>query len=276
MAENVTTVLDLKEIQASETDGSEKLYIVKGSGEDRDRQISLNEVKNKIGHEVLVDGSEYDYPGDLSHKMNRMPGAGDIIFSAETTKTGRVIAGTIQEKSVTSEKLATNLELDTNLIQANEIRGKNEYMGLNGVPYLTTIFKSWIDIGGYKNFILGQELGTGYFIKTADTLNINGTLLKNSDEAQIGSYLRSNTIVGSREIKSPVFVASHSDLQTETTITPNLIEMKPEKIEGYTEETLKIRAHRRRTNPGGAFLEISWDGTVWYPIQTGVGVTYDE
>lgn len=113
MAENITTLLDKPD--AENVSGSDYLYLVQGTGSDRDRKISLAALfASSPAHTLLVDDEDlipkrYLLPSFAkSNEVTRLtPEGGQVYFiSKEVTRDGgtaRAIAGVIAKKAITSD-----------------------------------------------------------------------------------------------------------------------------------------------------------------------------
>ena len=110
MAENITTLLEKPD--AENVSGSDYLYIVQGSGSNRDRKINLDALfASDPAHTLVVDEQD-KYPEH--YLINKFKGNsassyldnGDVGFFVVPIKDARYIAGVIQNKAVTTDKLA--------------------------------------------------------------------------------------------------------------------------------------------------------------------------
>lgn len=110
MAENITTLLDKPD--AENVSGTDYLYLVQGTGSDRDRKIALTALfASDPAHTLVVDGSDTN-PG--RYLIGKFSGAslpegsteGDVDFAAVTTRGGRLIVGVIGGGKVTTGKIA--------------------------------------------------------------------------------------------------------------------------------------------------------------------------
>ena len=110
MAENITTLLEKPD--AENVSGSDYLYIVQGSGSKRDRKINLDALfASDPAHTLVVDEQD-KYPEH--YLINKFKGnsassyldKGDVGFFVVPIKDARYIAGVIQNKAVTTDKLA--------------------------------------------------------------------------------------------------------------------------------------------------------------------------
>ena len=110
MAENITTLLEKPD--AENVSGLDYLYIVQGSGSKRDRKINLDALfASDPAHTLVVDEQD-KYPEH--YLINKFKGnsassyldKGDVGFFVVPIKDARYIAGVIQNKAVTTDKLA--------------------------------------------------------------------------------------------------------------------------------------------------------------------------
>jgi hypothetical protein len=111
--ENITTLLDKPD--AENVSGSDYLYLVQGTGSDRDRKISLAALfASSPAHTLLVDDEDlipkrYLLPSFAkSNEVTRLtPEGGQVYFiSKEVTRDGgtaRAISGVIANKAITSD-----------------------------------------------------------------------------------------------------------------------------------------------------------------------------
>lgn len=110
MPENITTLLDKPD--AENVSGSDYLYIVQGSGSKRDRKIKLDALfASDPAHTLVVDEQD-EYPGH--YLINKFKGnsassyldEGDVGFRVVSIRGARFIVGVIENKAVTTYKLA--------------------------------------------------------------------------------------------------------------------------------------------------------------------------
>lgn len=112
MAENVTTLLEKPD--AENVQGSDYLYLVQGSGSNRDRKISLTALfASSPAHTLLVDGNDENPGHYLIDKFNAASAAtylsgGDVGFVVISIRGARFIAGVIENQAVTTEKIAND------------------------------------------------------------------------------------------------------------------------------------------------------------------------
>lgn len=110
MAENVTTLLEKPD--AENVQGTDYLYLVQGSGSNRDRKISLTALfASSPAHTLLVDGSDENPGHYLIDKFNAASAAtylsgGDVGFVVVSIRGARFIAGVIENQAVTTDKIA--------------------------------------------------------------------------------------------------------------------------------------------------------------------------
>lgn len=81
MAENVTTILDKDEILASSVNDNDVLYLVHGTGSDRDRYIKVSEIKKVVS--VLGD---VHFSSIEMHKAGQGSQTADVDFDGEKLK----------------------------------------------------------------------------------------------------------------------------------------------------------------------------------------------
>lgn len=110
MAENITTLLEKPD--AENVSGSDYIYLVQGTGSDRDRKIKLDALfASDPAHTLVVDEHD-EYPGHyLIRKFKGNSAAsylnnGDVGFCVVSRKGERSIAGVIENQAVTTDKLA--------------------------------------------------------------------------------------------------------------------------------------------------------------------------
>ena len=112
MAENITTLLEKPD--AENVSGSDYLYIVQGSGSNRDRKINLDALfASDPAHTLVVDEQD-EYPGHYLIRKFKGNSAssyldnGDVGFCVVSRKGERSIAGVIENQAVTTDKLAND------------------------------------------------------------------------------------------------------------------------------------------------------------------------
>lgn len=110
MAENITTLLEKPD--AENVSGSDYIYLVQGTGSDRDRKIKLDALfASDPAHTLVVDEQD-EYPGHYLIRKFKGNSAssyldnGDVGFCVVSSKGARYIAGVIENKAVTTDKLA--------------------------------------------------------------------------------------------------------------------------------------------------------------------------
>lgn len=111
MAANITTLLDLKNRQKKFIISAEDLlYLVHGTGTERDKVISVQELDEALPSygKVSIDGG--DTPKTLGSQFSRADGAvgsqfGDINFRRTETKDGVVLEAIIADKKVLPQHL---------------------------------------------------------------------------------------------------------------------------------------------------------------------------
>ena len=112
MAENITTLLEKPD--AENVSGSDYLYLVQGSGSNRDRKINLEALfASDPAHTLVVDEQD-EYPDRyLIRKFKSNSAAsyldnGDVGFCVVSIRGARFIAGVIENNAVTTDKLAND------------------------------------------------------------------------------------------------------------------------------------------------------------------------
>ena len=118
MAENITTEENITSLlskpDAENVSGSDYLYLVQGTGRDRDRKISLTALFASSPANTLVVDGEDENPGHyLIDKFNAASAAtylsgGDVGFVVVSIRGARFIAGVIENQAVTNQKIADN------------------------------------------------------------------------------------------------------------------------------------------------------------------------
>lgn len=119
--ENITTLHMLE--PADPINNGDLLYVVQGSGSDRDRKVTAGELFNDMGaHKVKVNGGD-ETPKFLEDTLEiKNPGpdssnSGDIGFEAVDTRGGKLMAGYIKQGKIKREMLASDFCIngETNL-----------------------------------------------------------------------------------------------------------------------------------------------------------------
>lgn len=112
MAENITTLLEKPD--AENVSGSDYIYLVQGTGSDRDRKIKLDALfASDPAHTLVVDEQD-EYPGHYLIRKFKGNSAssyldnGDVGFCVVSIKGVRSIAGVIENQAVTTDKLAND------------------------------------------------------------------------------------------------------------------------------------------------------------------------
>lgn len=111
MAENITTLLDLRNRQKQFVISAEDLlYLIHGTGTERDKVISVKELDEALPSygKVSIDGG--DTPKTLGSQFSRADGAvgsqfGDINFKRTETKDGIALEAIIADKKVLPKHL---------------------------------------------------------------------------------------------------------------------------------------------------------------------------
>lgn len=179
MAENVTTLLEKPD--AENVSGSDYLYLVQGTGSDRDRKISLAALfASDPAHTLLVDEQDENPSRYLIYKFNAASAAthlseGDVNFIAVTIRGAQFIAGVIENQAVTTEKIAddavTNPKIATGAV-SNGSLADNSVSTSKIIDGNVTPEK--IDATG--NYTVGSVTATGSV--NADSLNVtNGAII---------------------------------------------------------------------------------------------------
>lgn len=81
MAENITTLLDKLELLAADASATDKIYIVHGTGSDRDRYMTVSELRKLIGEmsgDITVNSITFT-DGTFTYTLE-LNAAGDILF----------------------------------------------------------------------------------------------------------------------------------------------------------------------------------------------------
>lgn len=126
MAENITTLLEL--LEAGTLSEDDVIYIVHGSGTDRDRKLKLSKLRVFCG-KVCIDEDD-DNPGFLTTKFNTSTspefGHGDVRFLVVNTRGGREMSTEIRNNTITTamlkEKVVTNDKIEDNTITSDKIK----------------------------------------------------------------------------------------------------------------------------------------------------------
>lgn len=111
MAENITTLIDIKNRQKEFVISAEDLlYLIHGSGTERDKAITVRELDEALPSygKVSIDGD--DAPKRLGAQFSRADGTvgsqfGDINFKRTETKNGVVLEAIIADKKVLPQHL---------------------------------------------------------------------------------------------------------------------------------------------------------------------------
>lgn len=108
MAENITTLLEL--LDAGELSENDLIYIVHGSGSNRDRKLKLSRLQLHCA-KVIVN-NEDDFPATLSDKfsMSQSPEHrhGDIYFFEVDTRGGKQLSTEIRDYTISTSKIKDN------------------------------------------------------------------------------------------------------------------------------------------------------------------------
>lgn len=206
MAENITTLLEKPD--AENVSGSDYLYLVQGTGSDRDRKIKLDALfASDPAHTLVVDEQDlipkrYLLPSFAkSNEVTRLtPEGGQVYFiSKEVTRDGgtaRAISGVIANKSITSDHIgdkavvrdkigddavgAAQLD-DTETYTVGGLRFNNELSGTEvGVAAVLNEKKLLID-GAVRCGTL--DAAYGITVAEGSTYDLTGTWTSATDAA---------------------------------------------------------------------------------------------
>lgn len=109
---NITTLIEKPD--AENVSGSDYIYLVQGTGSDRDRKIKLDALfASDPAHTLVVDEQD-EYPGHYLIRKFKGNSAssyldnGDVGFCVVSRNGERSIAGVIENQAVTTDKLAND------------------------------------------------------------------------------------------------------------------------------------------------------------------------
>lgn len=109
---NITTLIE--KADAENVSGSDYIYLVQGTGSDRDRKIKLDALfASDPAHTLVVDEQD-EYPGHYLIRKFKGNSAssyldnGDVGFCVVSRNGERSIAGVIENQAVTTDKLAND------------------------------------------------------------------------------------------------------------------------------------------------------------------------
>ena len=184
MAENITTLLDKPD--AENVSGSDYIYLVQGTGSDRDRKISLEALfASDPAHTILVDDEDliqkrYLLPSFAkSNEVTRLtPEGGQVYFiSKEVTRDGgtaRAISGVIANKSITSDLIGDNSVSTDKIIDGSVTPEKIDNSGTYTVGGLR-----------FNNELSGTEVGVAA-VRNEKKLLIDGAVRCDTLDAAYG------------------------------------------------------------------------------------------
>ena len=174
MAENITTLLEKPD--AENVSGSDYLYLVQGTGSDRDRKIKLEALfASDPAHTIVVDEQDlimkrYLLPSFAnSNEVTRLtPEGGQVYFiSKEVTRDGgtaRAISGVIANKSITSDLIGDNSVSTDKIIDGSVTPEKIDNSGTYTVGGLR-----------FNNELIGTEVGVAA-VRNEKKLLIDGAV----------------------------------------------------------------------------------------------------
>jgi cytoskeletal protein CcmA (bactofilin family) len=164
MSNNITTVPMLPDAEGVGTEDT--LYLIQGTGSDRDRKATLSDV----------------FDGVLPHKIDNAYDYGDVTFGYEESRGGKILTGNIRDKQVTADKLADGSVNGWKLDETSAFTGKTFYgtesVGAPSVNATTEIKTPTIE---------GTTAGT-----SSNYLLVNSAMTVNGD-----ADLKSNVSLGS-------------------------------------------------------------------------------
>lgn len=189
MAENITTVNNLPE--AGDISGEDLIYLVQGSGSDRDRRLKVAALESYMNSDHVIYVNEADEEDDTDHRyledcFNGTTAAatsagGDIAFEATDSRGGYVIIGTIGDGKVTEGKIATGAVTGWKIAD-NAVTGSHIQDGTIGSSKLATL-----DAVTVKK-INGGNSGTSGDYVVVDNETVSGDL-DVKGKATLGSSL---------------------------------------------------------------------------------------
>ena len=174
MAENITTLLEKPD--AENVSGSDYLYLVHGTGSDRDRKISIAALfASDPAHTLIVDEKDiipkrYLLPSFAkSNEVTRLtPEGGQVYFiSKEVTRDGgtaRAISGVIANKAITSDHIGDNSVSTDKIIDGSVKPSKLDNSGTYTVGGLR-----------FNNELSGTEVGVAA-VRNEKKLLIDGAV----------------------------------------------------------------------------------------------------
>lgn len=286
MAENITTLLEKPD--AENVQGSDYLYIVQGSGSKRDRKIKLDALfASDPAHTLVVDEQD-EYPGH--YLINKFKGnsassyldEGDVGFRVVSIRGARFIVGVIENKSVTTDKLADNAVTSPKIATGGVSNGNlaNNSVSTDKIIDGSVTPEKIDETGDYK---VGSMTATGSV--DADSLRVtkgaiiggdtgvNGNLtvlsskkLTAAGEVELGNTkaLKFTLKVGNGELYSVIKADSTFDLgiysgnEGEIKIVLNTNNQYPINVTCFT-GTITIPVH-------GAHMFIGMGSSSWFSI----------
>lgn len=176
--ENITTLLDKPD--AENVSGSDYLYLVQGTGSDRDRKISLEALfASDPAHTLVVDEQD-KYPEHyLISKFKGNSAAsyldnGDVGFCVVSIKGARYIAGVIENHAVTTDKLADDAVTSPKIATGGVSSGNLADNSVSTSKIIDgNVTPEKIDATG--NYTVGSMTATGSV--HADSLNVTNVAI---------------------------------------------------------------------------------------------------
>lgn len=163
MAENITTLLVKPD--AENVSGSDYLYIVQGTGSERDRKISLAALFASDPAHTLVVDSEDVYP--KHYLIDKFAKANEVQTVARTEQVyfvtkdvtrdggpGRVIAGVIGVKAVTTEKIDDEAVTTAKIADGNVTPSKLDRSAtytVNGLVFSNDLSGTEVGVAAIRN-----------------------------------------------------------------------------------------------------------------------------
>lgn len=197
MAENITTLLEKPD--AENVQGSDYLYIVQGSGSKRDRKIKLDALfASDPAHTLVVDEQD-EYPGHyLISKFKGNSAAsyldeGDVGFRVVSIRGARFIVGVIENKAVTTYKLAdgavTNEKIASHSVSNGSLQ--DDSVSTDKIINGSVTPEKIDETGDYK---VGSMTATGSV--DADSLNVTNGAIFGGDTGVNGNF----TVIASKKL----------------------------------------------------------------------------
>lgn len=199
MAENITTVNNLPD--AGAVAGDDLIYLVQGTGSDRDRKLKIAALESYINGDHVIYVNAADESDDIDHRyladcFNGTTAAatsagGDIAFEATDSRGGYVIIGTIGDGKVTEGKIATGAVTEWKIadgaVKGPHIADKNVTTAKLADGAVTSDKLATLDSITVKQVKGGNEGTTGNYV-----IVDNGTVAGDLDvkgKAMLGSSL---------------------------------------------------------------------------------------